>query len=238
MSTTLMPLDPATTPQRAVRVLTISANLLPEEIVLGRRARRTRTWVLAILVLVVALLAAWYVQARHERSVAASDLATAQKEAAGLQAERSKYKQVTEVQDENKAIGARLTQLFADDLSWPLLYQTLRTTGATSGVTIIDLTGKLADDTDRATGTMPSTAGVPIGSVTLGGTAPDKPSVAAFVDDLGKLGTVANPFVTTVSLKNQKGGSPTVTFTLHLDITAKALCGRYGTAKCIAVGGN
>ena len=58
MSTTLIPVDPAATPLRSSRLLTISASLLPEEITIARRARKARNWVIVALVLAACVCAA------------------------------------------------------------------------------------------------------------------------------------------------------------------------------------
>jgi hypothetical protein len=70
-----------------------------------------------------------------------------------------------------------------------------------------------------------------IGTITLTGSGPDKPSIAKYVDNLGKLTMVANPYLTTATQAEAN-----VTFSITLNITSKALCGRYGT-KCKSTGG-
>ena len=73
MATTLMPLDPATSPGHATRVLTIAAHLLPDEIVASRRARRVRDLVIAVLGAFVLLLGGWYAVATYRAGQAADD---------------------------------------------------------------------------------------------------------------------------------------------------------------------
>lgn len=233
MPTTLMPLDPATSPQRVLRVLTISARLLPEEVVAARRARRTRGWVLVIVLLVAVLLGAWYADALRQKSAADDDLRGIAIEAAALQRSQNKdFADVVQVQSDTTTIDKQLTALMAHDLPWATLLDTVTTTGTAAGVEVTGINASLTAAGNNGTAaTAPDATGLPstsgsatIGTITVTGTAPDKTSVAKFVDRLGTLATVANPFLT--SATETKAG---VDYSLQLDITNKALCGRFTT---------
>jgi Tfp pilus assembly protein PilN len=234
-TTTLMPLDPAMSPQRVVRLLTISADLLPEEIVAARRARRARGIVLISLLAVVAMLAGWFLYANHQVAVADDDLNDVTSQVTLLQRGQSKYQEVVDTQNETSTISKQLTKLLANDLPWAALLNTLRDTGTQSGVTVAGVIGTLDSttaSTTTSTTTLPNASGVTtIGTLTLTGTGPDKPSVAKYVDNLGKLTTVANPYLTSATQTHD-----TVTFSITLNITSKALCGRF-TTKCKSTGG-
>jgi hypothetical protein len=227
-STTLMPLDPALSPQRVSRVLTISADLLPDEIVAGRRARRTRTWVLIMLMLVLAGLGGWYAMADRDLRAADDELAALTGDVAKLQRRQNDYAPVVDVQAETNAITKELGTLLANDLPWATLTDTLRDTGAKAGVTVGGMSGTLTGAGASTPGTvsLPSTSGsATIGTVTVTGNAPDKPSVAKYVDSLSSLTIVANPYLTSVAEADDE-----LQFSLTVDITAKALCGRFTTA--------
>jgi hypothetical protein len=234
-TTTLMPLDPALSPQRVVRVLTISANLLPGEIVAARRARRARGVVLVALLAVVALLAGWFLYANHQVTLANNDLNDVTSQVTLLQRGQGKYREVVDTQSQTSTISKQLKKLLGNDLPWATLLNTLRDTGTSSGVTVAGVIGTLdTTTTSAATGatTLPSASGVTtIGTLTVTGTGPDKPSVAKYVDSLGKLTTVANPYLTTATQAHDN-----VTFSITLNITAKALCGRF-TTECKSTGG-
>ncbi len=235
MATTLMPLDPALSPQQMNRVLTISADLLPEEIVAGRRGRRTRGWVLTALLVVLAALGGWYADAGHDTAVADRDLAKVNDRAIALQHEQREHARVVNVQTETTAITGRLKKLLADDLPWATLLGTLRTTGADSGVVVQGISAMLQAKAEGAStaATLPSTGGAAtVGTVTVTGTGPDKPSIARYVEALAKLKTVASPYLTT-AVQNDDGS---VGFTLTVEITEQALCGRFTTA-CSTTGG-
>ncbi|MEV6634018.1 hypothetical protein AB0M54_25035 [Actinoplanes sp. NPDC051470] len=232
--TTLMPLDPALSPQQVTRVLTITASLLPEEVVAARRARRTRGWVLAVVGAVILALAGWYVVADRGALDASTELESVTAEQSRLQRKQAGYGEVVNTQSENITITKQLKTLMAKDLQWAGLIETLRDTGRPSSVSLQGITATLVADKAATTApVLPSTSGAAtIGTITLIGTAPDKPSVARYVETLTQVSTLANPYVTTVTQSGK-----TVTFVLTVDVTTRALCGRF-TTKCKTSGGN
>jgi hypothetical protein len=238
-TTTLMPLDPAFSPQRVSRILTISADLLPEELVAGRRARRSRGWVVVALVVVVALLAGWYVWADRAVRDADQDLGQVTQQATTLQKSQSRYQAVVDVQNQATTITKELKALLANDLQWAAMLDTLRSTGTRTGVTVQGVNAVLNQATGNATGTetLPSTTkAATVGTVTITGAAPDKPSIARYVDALGRLSSVANPYLTTAT-KTDFPGDRAWQFSITVDITSTTLCGRF-TTKCPTSGGN
>ena len=154
-----------------------------------------------------------------------------------LQRKQADFAEVVNVQSETGTITKQLGGLLANDLPWASLLDTLRDSGERSGVTVDGISGSLNDQAAGAgTGanTLPSTSGsATVGVLTITGSAPDKPTVAQYVDTLSTLSTVANPFVTSVA----KGSEGDYTFSLTVDVTADALCGRF-TTKCKTTGGN
>jgi len=227
MSTTLMPIDPVTSPQHVLRVLTISANLLPEEIVDARRARRTRAWVLMILALVVVLLAGWYLYAVHEKNVADTELRSAAVEAAALRTSQNKdYADVVKVQLDTTTIDKQLSTAMAGDLPWATLLKTLTDVGTAAGVKVTGINGILTVGNVEAatTAELPSTV-TAIGTLTVTGTAPDKAAVAKYLNRLGDVSTVTGAFLNTAA--QTKDG---VAYSLQLKITDAAQCGQYTTA--------
>jgi hypothetical protein len=235
MSTTLIPLDPAISLQRSTRVLTISARLLPPEIVAARQARRTRAWVIVLVALVACLCAVWFLQARYQTQQADKELTAALAEVTDLQRNQRQFAETVQVRDETATLTRELTTVMANDLSWAALLDTLRSAGTPSNIKLVSVNGALltADGQDSAT-TLPSAdATTSIGSLLVTGAAPDKKAVAAYVDALAEESVVTNPYVTSVAVAD-KGG---VTFSLKAAITPKSLCGRF-TVKCLSSGGN
>ena len=237
MATTLMPVDPAVNAQRANRVLSISANLLPDELIAGRRARRIRTWVVVIVVIVAALCGGWIVMANRDKQAADEELTAATSEMAELQRSQNKYSGVVQLRNETKLLKSQLKTAMANDLDWAGMLTMLRSTGEPLKIEVDGVNGTLpnaeAGNGSSSAATLPSTSkSDTVAAVIITGTAPDKEAVAAYVDALGEEDELANPYVTSVTAN--KGD---VTFSLTVDITRDALCGRFGT-PCKSTGGN
>ena len=233
-TTTLMPLDPAISPQRVTRILTISADLLPEEMVLGRRSRRSRTFVAVAVVVAVVLLGVWYAAALHSVSSNESDLGAATKVATDLSKQQRSHQRVVTVQNQTTAMTKQLSELMASDLSWTKLVNRLRSTGVDSGVTVTGINASLnkANSSNSADSLPSASTAKAIGSVTVTGGAPDKPTMAAYVKNLGGVTGLANPYLTTATQSDDGVWS----FSITVDITTVNLCGRF-TSKCTS-GGN
>jgi len=236
VTTALMPLDPELSPQRVNRVLTISANLLPEEIVAGRRARRSRASVLVALALVVLLLAGWYLRAEADRRAATRELDEVTTQTAATQRSQNKYQEVVQVRNETAALTKQLSTLLANDLPYATLFKDLRTTATAAKVNVEGVTAALDTTADKTAATagsvLPSeSSAATVGTLVIVGTAPDKKSVAAFSDKLAGVDMIADPYVTSVT--TAKSG---VSFSLSAAIASAAACGRFTTA-CKTTGG-
>jgi Tfp pilus assembly protein PilN len=228
-TTALMPLDPASSPQSISRVLSIRANLLPTEIMAGRNARRMRIVVIVAVALVAVLMGAWYAHAFSEKKQADQDLADVSAQVAVVQKSQDKYSDVVTIKDENTAVTKQLTTLLAKDLPWATLTDTIRDTGTTAGVTVTGITGSLTDGTDTTNSLPSTTTAATVVVVSITGSGPDKKTVAKYVEALGALPGLANPYLSSAT-QNQAdvaGEAATVTFTLSAEVTSKALCGRF-----------
>lgn len=236
MSTTLIPLDPAMTPMQSTRMLSIAANLLPEEVIAGRRARKSRGYVLVALVVVAALCAAWFAYAYHGKRQAQDELAVATDSVASLQRDQRGFAGTLEVKADTKLLTDQLKAVMATDLDWAAMLTTLRNAGTPSKVTISGVNGTM-NSTDKAaspTATLPGTSATrSVGTLLITGWAPDKKAVAAYADALAEQPVLADPYVTTVAKDEETGG---VTFSLKAGITSTALCGQFTTA-CKSPGG-
>jgi Tfp pilus assembly protein PilN len=223
MTTTMAPVPAAS----ALRILPITANLMPREIVESRQGRRLRRAVIAGLAGVVVMLAAWYGLAVFQTSGARSDLATAQDTVQDLTRQQKTYDKLVETQAKSQAISTELASLMATDLRWSRLLASLRT-AAPTGVSVTGVTGTLnnnATTNAKATAntTVPgqATTGA-VGTLTVTGTAPSRAAVAAYVDALAKVRGLANPLVGSATMENT-----VVQFSVRLDITAPSLGGRF-----------
>jgi hypothetical protein len=228
MATTLMPLDPAISPQRATRLLAISASLLPEEIIAARRARRTRAWVIVVVILVACLLGAFFYLVRQDTRAADEELSAATAEVTDLQRAQRAYGEVVDVQNDTATLNKQLKTAMASDLDWASLLDQLRSVGAAAGVTVVGINGALQDSSTTSGTALPSTTtAAPVAAVVVTGTGPDKRAVAAYVDALARQSVLANPYLTSVAT----AADDEVTWTLRVDVTQAALCGRFGD-KC------
>jgi hypothetical protein len=229
MATTLKPPVPAAPAGRAPRVPPTAANLLPVEIIESRRLRKVRRLVLSALAVFALLLGAWFGQASYQTSQARQSLRAAESDVQRLTRQQGAFATVVAVQAESQAIRKQLAVLLANDLRWARLFSSLRK-AAPAEVRLTAAYGSLASGaTGAASGggsTAPQLPGAtgdkPIGTFTVTGSGATKTAVAAYVDALGNLPGLANPFLGDA---NEQDG--TVQFTVRLDITSAALGGRY-----------
>jgi hypothetical protein len=236
MATTLLPIDPAVSPQRANRIPMISASLLPEETIAARRARRALILVVVVVVLVAGLCAAWFALAYREKQAAQNDLDAATTTVVDLRRKQQEFSPTVRVKGEIDTLDGQLKAVMANDLDWSALLDTIRSAGIPSDIRVDGVNGQLigADGTgSSAVNTLPDTNNTTtIGSLTVTGSGPDKQAVAAYVDALARETVVTNPYITNVAKSEQSG----VTFSLTVDITQTALCGRF-TGACKTAGG-
>ncbi|GGN36717.1 hypothetical protein FHR83_006552 [Actinoplanes campanulatus] len=220
--TALMPVDPTVSPQQAARILTLRADLLPPEIRDGRRARRTRSLVIVLVLVTLAGLGTWYWQAGLAKQAAEDEYNETFQSLTDARSDQKtkKLEALVEYQEGGEALDTELKAVLANDLSWTNMMNLLRNK-AQKGVTIDEITGSLVEEKSAE-----ASDGV-VGSLTVTGTAEDKRLVADYVNRLGDLKHVANPFVTSVT-KETDGD---FTFSVSVSITEKALCGRF-TSDC------
>ncbi|MFI6073670.1 PilN domain-containing protein [Actinoplanes sp. NPDC051343] len=231
MSTSLMPLDPAMSPQQVARLLPIRAKLLPSEITSRRNARRMRAFVIAAVLVAIAGLGGWSADAYHDHSLAKDDLAAvnAQIDKVNNTMTDPQHAAVTKAVSDNKAMSDELKTLMANDLRWSTLLDNVRSTGTKAEITISQITVSLADKGTTTTG--PATAGAaPVATLSLQGTAKDKSTIAGFIKKLGSTPGIGNPYLTTASQSAETADTAAhYTFTISADVTSSALCGRFTT---------
>ncbi|MEU4244023.1 PilN domain-containing protein [Actinoplanes sp. NPDC026619] len=223
-STALMPLDPAVSPDHAMRILPIRANLLPPEVTSGRNARRTRFLLIGAVVLVVAVMGGWYVLADKQRDLVSQDLTSTTEQADTIRntmRTNKEYSQVTTVINDQTAITTDLTTVLAKDLPWYTLMDTMRSAASKKGGTLTSVSATMTDDTTAAsTGT--------VGSLQIAGTAKDKAAVADVIDALAGVDGVTDVFLTAASADSTNKWAFTITAAVDKDY----VCGRFSTKTC------
>lgn len=197
-----------------IDLLPIAADLLPRQAAATRNGRSGRLVALALVLVAVVGVGAWYLFAAHATSSAQTRLQAAQDRQTSLQAQQRRYADLTTTIATSTALRGQLATLMASDLPWSELLPALG--GIRGVITFTTVSGTLTDPAAAATG-----AGAPvdtgaIGTLTITGQAADKPTVAAFVDALGATHGLANPFVASVTQGTDGGG---FTFSVSVDIT-------------------
>jgi Tfp pilus assembly protein PilN len=233
MSTIVLPEapapQPAPPPAEVTRFVAIRANLLPDEIADARRVRFMIRKVGVGLVAVVALVICGYGVSAWQTSSAKGSLAAAERKSASLMNQQRKFAPLVLAQSQAASIKVELTKLMVGDLSWTSMLATLRK-GAPAGMTITNVmgtttVGAASTTTDAAAGglgVLNRSGKEQVGTLTITGTAPDKNSVAAYIDALAKVPGLAAAFPASVT---GQGGK--LVFTANVIITADALGGRY-----------
>jgi len=217
-------------PERARRLLPIAANLLPTEVVESRRARKVRRSVLVAIVALVVLLTAWYGYAVYETSVAREGLAGAQADADRAQKKQAEFNDLVQAQTQSAAMRNQLTAVMAEDLPWssvagPVLAK------VPGGMHLAHITGNLPDPSKAAAPAVKlpsSTDQKLIGTLTVEGQAPNKAVIAQYVDALGTVPGLANPYVTSAV---PNGDETAMVFTIQFDVTDAVLGGRFTPTK-------
>ena len=217
-TTALMPVDPTVSPQQAARILTIRADLLPPEIRDGRRVRRTRSLIVFLLVAVLGVLGTWYWQATMAKQTADDEYNQAFQSLSKARDDQKtdELTALVEYQKGGDTLNTELKTMLANDLSWTNLINLIRDRAAATGVNINEIDAALLPDDS-----VEALAGK-IGTLTVSGTADNKRIVADYVNELGDLKDLVNPFVTSVTTVEEG-----VSYTLSVTITDQALCGRF-----------
>ena len=231
-TTALMPVDPAISPQQVSRVLNLRADLLPQEIIDTRRGRRTRAVVIVALALTVALMGVWrwHVTELESEAIAEADQVAAQLSA--VQKRQSEFTALKQAKNARTSMTAQLSTLLATDLPWSTLLDRLRATGAAGDVTVTGVSGSLLEANGSTAATLPgSSTSKTVATLTVTGTAPDKKAVARYVTALADVPGVADPYLT-----NAAENDETVDFSLTVNVTEQALCGRFSKTECTSGG--
>jgi Tfp pilus assembly protein PilN len=230
MSTMTLPPPAPSAPGDGLRNPRVFANLLPDEVVAARDARRLRQRILialgGLLVFVLALYGLALIQTAHAKG----ELSSAQSQAATLAKQERAFAPLVQAQSQAQAIRARLAQLMAGDIQWKDLIETLRKTPR--GVTLTSATINLAIAQNQSSSTrtqagldvLNQTGKRSIGTLTIAGIADDKNAVAGYVDSLATVPGFAAPFPASVTLSGK-----VYQFNVSVIVTTDVLGGRFTT---------
>ncbi len=199
-------------------------NLLPPEIVQGRKLRRTKGVLAGSLTVLVAALGVGYVTQVNAKHSAQDELSQAQAEGAKLQAEQAKYADVPRTIAAIDAAETTREVAMAQDVEW---YRTLTNVALTlpQNVWLETFNLQLSAGTNAAAtpaaGTTPG-----IGVLTVEGHAKTHPDVATWLDVLGRQPGMADAYFSQ-STRTKVGSSAVVDFSSTATITDEALSHRY-----------
>jgi Tfp pilus assembly protein PilN len=231
MTTVITEAVPAGPP---VRLLALSADLLPPEIVQRRRIVRIRLIVLASIGAVLVLLAGWFALSTWQVGRQEDKLAATETEAIGLRTQQRQYSELINAQTQSTKIDNQLATLLKTDVQWATLTARLRA-AAPRGLELTAVAVALTDPTTQgATGNsatttasgLPSSDGkTPIGSLTISGTSTTKTAIASYVDAVSKVSGIGNVLLSGVT--DQEDGSD---FTLRADLSPTLLSHHYQAA--------
>lgn len=230
---------PATRPRPGdeARVVTVFANLLPDEVVGARRLRRMQRNIVFALAALVVVLIGLYAVSWWQTENARSSLSDENQRTAVLKQHLGQFGPLLAAQAKVASIGTALSSLMQTDLSWRDLINRIDKQ-APSGVTVTGVTGSVVNPSTTTSTTGPAaglallndTGKAAIGSLTITGSAHDKRSLAGFVDGLGSVRGITVPLPASVT-----GGKGNLAYSVEALITVDALGGRFTPS---ATGGN
>lgn len=212
-------------------------NLLPPEILAARGFRKVQLWLLAAVVVVLALIVGCVVWAQARVGDAEARLAVTTARSAQLHRQEAQYAEVPRLSAAvESAKAARQTALDQDLLWYRLMSDIALAAPANVWLTTMNVTlmtgpgvaggsGKPPTST-TATGADPL---VPtgIGKVTVTGTAGDYPDVAAWLDALARVHGLDGATLQSATRESATGSGEQLQFSTQIVISSGALSHRY-----------
>jgi hypothetical protein len=215
-------------PGDEARVVTVFANLLPDEVVASRRLRALQRHLVLGLAGLVVLLIAVYGFSFWQTENARTDLSDQRTRTQGLQNQLKDFAPLLAAQAQAASINQTLAGLMTNDLSWRDLMTRIEAE-AQGDVQVTGVNGSVTDSTQPAPSgpggglQVLNDSGKPVvGTLTISGEAKDKRSLAAFVDRLDSVRGITVPLPASVAGEQGK-----LTFSINTLIVSDALGGRF-----------
>jgi len=206
-------------------------NLLPPEILEGRRFSgvKRRLGAVVVAVLVLAGLGTFWAQGRV--SAAADALAATRAETAPLMAEQARYDAVPVVIAAVEAAETTRQRAMATDVLW-YRYLDEIALATTQDVWLTGITATMSGAAGSPNQATAGPAGDPlappgIGTLAISGSATAYPDVASWLIALDKITGIKGSVLTSASRDSSTGSDSAITFTTNSTITSDALSHRY-----------
>ncbi len=201
-------------------------NLLPAEIVEGRRLRKTQVRLAAVVACVVLGGLGATAWAQYQVSVARTEQAGVQARTSQLQAEAATYAEVPRVLAEVDAVSAARERAMAADVLWYRFLDELAVaTPSTVSLTSLEMSMSAANG---AVATQDALTRADLGDVTISGDATRIPDVAAWLTAVGTVhGLDVSRLQSAVRSEAAGGTSSGVKFASAVGVTENALSHRY-----------
>ena len=212
---------------RTMRTIpTARVNLMPPEVLLGRRVRRIKRRIVIAIVMIVVASGGGLVWFKLGAAEAKSGLAAEQAAVAALRAEQQTYADLLRIDVVAKDIDTSLTSVMGNDVLWDQ-YLVALSNSRPDGVTLTGVTVALDDVADApAVGTVAGSGSLDksgeehLGSLTVTGLAPSHAVVAAWSDSLTEVPGFLVPYIlgTSVVVEGVQGIQFTIEVTLSTAI--------------------
>jgi Tfp pilus assembly protein PilN len=202
-------------------------NLLPLEIVQGRRFRRTKQWLGVLVFAGVVVAAAGTYLAQREVAHERGELTVAQSQVTTLQSQAVKYSAVPAVVAQVDAASSARADVMGQDVLWYQFMSDLEGAlppGVSQDAITVTLTPKTAASTGPAAASPLAAGGV--GTLTVTGDAEQYQEVSSWLDALAKVHGLSSPALTNAT-KSQDAGATTVTYSISAVVTDAAFSHRY-----------
>jgi len=214
---------------------TARVNLMPPEILLGRRVKRVKKRILmAIAVVLVTALAGlgWF---KVDGSRAAAGLAEEHASVESLKGQQQTYAELLQIDIETGDIDRSLTTVMGDDVAWDT-YLVALAASAPAGVEItgiavllngFDASGEaVADGKDTASGSLDTSGQEHIGTLTVNGVAPNHEVVAAWAKSMTEVDGFLVPYILGSAI--EADGETDIAFTIEVTLSSAIRSLRYG----------
>jgi Tfp pilus assembly protein PilN len=201
-------------------------NLLPPEILEGRRFRQVQYGLGGALLVALAIVALLYSMAAGSQGRAQQKVDKAKATNVSLQRDLSRYDSVKAVYTQVATREGMLTQAAGSEVQWSQYLNDL----SLSVPDNVWITAFTATQTPPAAAAKPAAGAAAadpgIGTVTFTGTAFAHDDVATWLESLAKVKGYTNSYVTT-STKSLIGSREVVNYTSSVTVTKEAYSGRY-----------